>query len=750
LAIYPLPSTSVQPHDLTVGPDGNLWSPYNFANTLARITPTGTATELPLGFLIFPRITAGADGNLWMLDLAQDTIDKVTTAGVVAGQYHFSGGGGVGDVTKGPDGNVWFTEPNSGQIGRVTPGGVITEFNLPPGAATIDIVAGADGNLWFTDQGLGKVGRITTTGVITEFDAPSIGGSGAPEQITSGADGNVWYANQGAGTIGRVTPAGVITQFVLPAGSQPQEIGSDPDGNLWFTDSANNQVGRMTLNGQVGLFTANGQSYGGNIVAGPDGRMWFTLGAQASIAAFQPFAPTPSRPDVRDVTPRSTSPSGGSKVLITGYNVGSAKRVLFGGTPAVSFKVVGPGQIEAVAPPGSPGEADITVVTPSGKTARSEGARFFYNASDCGRVITHDTTLTSDLGPCYNDGVVIGADQVTLDLGGKRIFGFAGPSDGNSVGVRLKDRTGVRVNGGTVSGFDAGVAVSGGSSNFLVHLTIKDNVGPDDAFNSTYGDGIFIEDSPRNRIANNTLTHNGVYDGIGIYGPLANANVISGNVIERTVGPSDGGPSGQGIIINGASGNGPPTFITSTQVQDNVVRANASAGIANINQVKGSIVDNVVAGNGATNAIGNGIGISVGFSWDLGPTEMLVKGNQVQGNGVDGIRIGNPFGIATGNPTGNKILDNNVVNNATNPGADGYEGGIQAFDLHDLNVNCDHDVWRGNTWGSAGYSPACTAIGGSGPAPAVAKDSLTATPNATAPTGPHAKEWEEFFNNGRR
>ncbi|MGI8776836.1 MAG: hypothetical protein ACR2LJ_05490 [Acidimicrobiales bacterium] len=188
--------------------------------------------------------------------------------------------------------------------------------------------------------------------------------------------------------------------------------------------------------------------------------------------------------------------------------------------------------------------------------------------------------------------------------------------------------------------------------------------------------------------------------------------------------------------------------ITTSGVVAGQFHFSGGGGVGDV--TKGSIVGNIVKGNGATNAIGNGIGISVGFSWDLGPTEMLVKGNQVQGNGVDGIRIGNPFGIATGNPTGNKILDNNAINNATNPGVDGYEGGIQAFDLHDLNVNCDHDVWRGNTWGSAGYSPACTAIGGSGPAPAVAKDSLSATPNATAPTGPHAKEWEEFLNNGRR
>ena len=750
LVIYPLPDATVQPYDLAVGPGGNFWSPYNFASTLARVTPTGAVTEFPQGFLVFPRITTGADGNLWMLDLAQNSIDKITTAGVVAGQFHFSGQGGVGDVTKGPDGNVWFTEINSGQIGRVTPGGVITEFDTPSGGGgAVDIVAGPDGNLWFTDQAADKIGRITPSGVVTEFDAPSIGGTGAPQQITRGADGNLWFTNQGAGTIGRITTAGTVAQFVLPAGSQPEQIGSAPDGNLWFTDWHNDQVGRITPAGQVGLFATSGQFYGGNIIAGPDGRMWFTLGGRGSLAAFAPFAPAPSAPDVRNVSPRSTSPSGGAKVLITGYNVGTATQVLFGGTPATSFTVVGPGQIEAVAPPHAPGEADVTVVTPSGTTAASEGARFFYNSADCGRVITRTTTLTSDLGPCYNDGVVIGADHITLDLGGKRIFGFAGPSDGKAVGVRLQGRTGVQVISGTVSGFDAGVVVNGGSANTLAQLIVKDNVGPDDAFTSTYGDGIFIDGSPGNRILGNTITHNGIFDGIGINGPLSNANTIAGNVIDGTVGPSDGGPSGEGIIINGATGNGPTTFISSTRVENNVVRNSASAGIANVNEIKGSIVGNTVEGSGATNSIGNGIGVSVGRNWDKGPTQMLVAGNQIHGNGVDGIRVGNPFGFATGNPTGNKFLANDVADNATNPAADTYEGGVRAFDLHDLNKRCADNLWRANKWGSGGFSPACTTTGGSGPPMTTATSSLSSNPNAAGPQGPDATKWEQFLTNGR-
>ena len=45
------------------------------------------------------------------------------------------------------------------------------------------------------------------------------------------------------------------------------------------------------------------------------------------------------------------------------------------------------------------------------------------NHVSCGDEITADTTLDSDLVNCENNGIVIGADDITLDLNGHRIDG---------------------------------------------------------------------------------------------------------------------------------------------------------------------------------------------------------------------------------------------------------------------------------------------------------------------------------------
>ena len=85
----------------------------------------------------------------------------------------------------------------------------------------------------------------------------------------------------------------------------------------------------------------------------------------------------------------------------------------------------------------------------------------------CGDTITVDTTLDSDLLDCPNNGIVIGADDITLDLNGHTIDGddaLVDPCPENEfcdVGVANDGHNGVRIKGGDISGFAFGVSSSG-------------------------------------------------------------------------------------------------------------------------------------------------------------------------------------------------------------------------------------------------------------------------------------------------
>ena len=88
---------------------------------------------------------------------------------------------------------------------------------------------------------------------------------------------------------------------------------------------------------------------------------------------------------------------------------------------------------------------------------------------ECGDEITADTTLDSDLIDCESNGVVIGADDITLDLDGHLIDGdeaedmTCAKAEFCDVGIVMAGHDDVAVEEGTVREFGVGVIVAKGS-----------------------------------------------------------------------------------------------------------------------------------------------------------------------------------------------------------------------------------------------------------------------------------------------
>ncbi|WP_199848700.1 IPT/TIG domain-containing protein, partial [Streptomyces sp. RTd22] len=82
-------------------------------------------------------------------------------------------------------------------------------------------------------------------------------------------------------------------------------------------------------------------------------------------------------PTLSAVSPSQGPASGGTAVTLTGTNLLGATAVKFGTVDATSFAVVSAIQINAVAPPGSAGTVQVTVITPGGT---SNGVPYTYAA----------------------------------------------------------------------------------------------------------------------------------------------------------------------------------------------------------------------------------------------------------------------------------------------------------------------------------------------------------------------------------
>jgi parallel beta-helix repeat protein len=126
----------------------------------------------------------------------------------------------------------------------------------------------------------------------------------------------------------------------------------------------------------------------------------------------------------------------------------------------------------------------------------------------CGDVITADTRLDSDLIGCPGIGLVIAADDVSLDLDGHVISGAPGSEAGiENGGLSGPGHDGVTIKDGFVQGFRLGIRVSGASGNVVRDLTVSD----------VDASGIVLFGGSRhNRLEHNVLIDN--LNGIGLDG----------------------------------------------------------------------------------------------------------------------------------------------------------------------------------------------------------------------------------------
>jgi nitrous oxidase accessory protein NosD len=139
----------------------------------------------------------------------------------------------------------------------------------------------------------------------------------------------------------------------------------------------------------------------------------------------------------------------------------------------------------------------------------------------CGDTITADTTLDSDLVDCPNNGIVIGADDITLDLNGHLIDGdgtlFAGCGKDElcDVGVANDGHDGVTVRHGSVREFDSGVLVGSSTSRKVRHNRVGDI-----SSSKNLSFGFVLAGAARSLVRNSSGHHNVAPegDGMGVFG----------------------------------------------------------------------------------------------------------------------------------------------------------------------------------------------------------------------------------------
>ena len=249
----------------------------------------------------------------------------------------------------------------------------------------------------------------------------------------------------------------------------------------------------------------------------------------------------------------------------------------------------------------------------------------------CGSLITTDTTLDSDIGPCVGDGLIVAADDISLDLGGHTVSGT-----GTGAGVRVARHTGVEVTNGVIDGFHTGLVLDEADGNHVRSLTLRDNV----------RQGITVAGSDANVVERNSIFDN---DGDAIRLGLSDGNVVRKNV-------AIGNVFGIGVA-DGSDGNlVEKNSVSATDVFGIAVFSNATNNRVEKNDVRGTL-------------LGDGIIVAA----DSSGTQ--ITKNVANGNADDGIDVDNPATTVTQNTAnGNADLGIEAVPGTTDGGGNRATG----------------------------------------------------------------------------
>jgi parallel beta-helix repeat protein len=309
-------------------------------------------------------------------------------------------------------------------------------------------------------------------------------------------------------------------------------------------------------------------------------------------------------------------------------------------------------------------------------------------AVHCGQTITEDTTLANDLTDCPDRGIVIGADNVTLDLNGHTV-------DGNGLDNTVEEcadfwcdtgidntghHRGVTIQNGSVQDFSSGIAIEGGRDHRVRRLAVSDNGdGIDVAFatetvvtQSSFDDnvfGIWVFRSSSIRIERNSVLG---YQGCGIELQRSHEMLVAGNSVSASAPGTDitGDACGIGLFNgsnlnrierNSVSGNGFVGLIAEQSNGNELIRNDV---FRNTDDVIVMGDGNTVAGNRISDALGAGDGSGFGISLD-GGTGNLLADNTIERAREAGIRVFSPPDEPDLPPTVDNTLRSNVVRDAS-------------------------------------------------------------------------------------
>ena len=273
---YDLPRKTIEPHDVIVDRDGQVWYSDFGALFIGKLDPkTGKVTEYPI-----PKIKEGSpvgtldleedhDGNLWIAMMYQGGVakfdrktGKVQTWPVPkewqtdATQQSF-----VSPTSLQVDGKVWVKNSDRAQILRLEPKsgkwenlGTFTDPETKKNIGSYGINADLKNNLYMLDFNSGDLGILDAATKKLRIFRTEIPNS-RPRRGRVDEQNRLWFAEYDGNAVGMLDPkTESMKEWRVPTEwSNPYDVTIDKNGDAWTASMMNDRVVR--LNTKTGQFT---------------------------------------------------------------------------------------------------------------------------------------------------------------------------------------------------------------------------------------------------------------------------------------------------------------------------------------------------------------------------------------------------------------------------------------------------------------------------------------------------------------
>jgi hypothetical protein len=239
-------------------------------------------------------------------------------------------------------------------------------------------------------------------------------------------------------------------------------------------------------------------------------------------------------------------------------------------------------------------------------------------ALTCGQTVTTSVTLTADITGCGGDGLIVGANGITINLNGHLISGSSG-----QYGVLNGSHSSDVIENGKITGFARGIEIEGGTATRLQGLRITGNSGA----------GVFT-----------------------FFPAIITANVIYAN-------------GGGGITVGCCASD-------KSQITNNVINGNTGSGISMSFTAAGS----VISGNRVLSNTGIGVNVSAADvsvtgntanangtdGFDLTSSDTLPPLKATSNKAYFNTQLGISFGASDTDGGGNKAAGNGSAHQCEN------------------------------------------------------------------------------------